>query len=70
MDNVSESTSGSTVPNVKNSFQIKQGPYQPPCPNCGYCPHCGRSNNYTHWYVTPTTTTTASPNMNGTSWTK
>jgi len=49
------------------------------CPNCGYCPHCGRSNQqpiiyyqYPYWppqpyYVTqPVTTTTTWANTDGT----
>lgn len=23
------------------------------CPNCGYCPHCGRGGYYTNPYPTP-----------------
>ena len=28
------------------------GPVQHSCPNCGYCPHCGRSN-VQPWPMTP-----------------
>lgn len=31
--------------------------YRPQCSNCGYCPHCGRGNNwypqYPIWQVNP-----------------
>jgi len=30
------------VPNIANPYP-QQG-----CPNCGYCPHCGRGGNYNH----------------------
>ena len=26
---------------------------QKPCPNCGYCPTCGRPNQYQLWPVWP-----------------
>lgn len=48
------------------------------CPNCGYCPHCGRSNGNGYGYgvpgvvyntTTPNYQTVTVPTLNGATWT-
>jgi hypothetical protein len=40
-----------TYPNWYWTYPI----YNPPCPNCGYCPHCGRGNDKKGKHERPTT---------------
>jgi hypothetical protein len=53
----------------RQAYTKYKPPVQAGCPNCGYCPHCGRSYNYWPWPhqpsypwqnpITYTTTTSA-----------
>jgi len=49
---VEERTDGNTVPTPKNigwpysGYYYPKYPYRHFCPNCGYCPHCGRGRDF------------------------
>ena len=44
-----KNSDGKTVPKYSSPYNVyyyPKYPYNHPCPNCGYCPHCGRGRYY------------------------